>query len=59
VPLEIGRPLDVSPADMAAIHIFIGDREYTGRVAIRPFDPARPAPHAARLLARPAGGQVR
>lgn len=39
VPLEAGQPLDVSPADMAAIHIFIGDREYIGRVAIRPFDP--------------------
>ena len=43
VPLEFGRPLDVSPVDMAAIHIFIGDREYVGRVAIRPFDPARAA----------------
>jgi hypothetical protein len=41
IPLE-APPGDIPAADMAPIHIFIGGREYVGRVAVRQFDPGRP-----------------
>jgi hypothetical protein len=34
-------PDDVDEADLAQVRLFIGDREYVGRVVVRPFDPAR------------------
>ena len=48
LPLELRkgrRPGDslagVAEADLAQIRLFIGDREYVGRVVVRPFDPTR------------------
>jgi len=34
-------PADVAEADLALVRLFIGDREYVGRVVVRPFDPMR------------------
>jgi hypothetical protein len=40
IPLE-GLRYDLPDADMAAIRLFIGDREYVGRAPVRVFDPTR------------------
>jgi HNH endonuclease len=34
-------PDDVDEADLAQVRLFVGDREYVGRVVVRPFDPMR------------------
>jgi hypothetical protein len=44
LPLDRGHTdvLDgVDEADLAEVRLFIDDREYVGRIVVRPFDPAR------------------
>jgi hypothetical protein len=42
----------VAEADLAEVRLFIGDREYIGRVVVRPFDPTRTDRPPLRLARR-------
>jgi hypothetical protein len=48
IPLE-GLRNDPPDADMAPIRLFIGDREYIGRAAVRVFDPLKAGEHLRKL----------
>ena len=52
-PCRSGLPNDVDEADLAQVRLFIGDRDYVGRVVVRPFDPMRTGATAPRRAPAP------